>query len=67
MGKLAEKAARDLIIMITAGGIDKLPEVLDMAKLYQVRATHIQQLALPEDEIPASKILIKALRSNGIY
>ncbi len=57
---LKERHARNLVIMLTAKG--DLAEVLEMAKLYQIRATHIQQLAIPKEEEAASRILIQALK-----
>ena len=63
MSKLAERTARNLIIMITAD-CSKISEVLEMAKCFNIKATHIQQLALPKDEIPASRILIEALKRS---
>ena len=54
--------ARNLVVMVTAGGA--VSDVLEMAKAFRVRAVHVQQLAVPPDERKAQQILAQALRPN---
>jgi hypothetical protein len=54
--------ARNLVIMLTAGG--SLNDLLKIAQAWKIRAVHIQQLAVPAEEQKAQEILVNALRQR---
>ncbi len=62
MSQGRERHARNLVIMVAAGG--DLADVLEMAQTFGVRAVHVQQLAVPPDEQPAQRLLTDRLRTN---
>ena len=57
---MKEKHARNLVVMLTAGGT--LDGVLEMARAFGVRAVHVQQLVVPPEEQGAQRRLVEALR-----
>jgi len=63
MSQIAEKNARNLVVMLTAGA--NISDLVEMAKSLSIRATHIQQLAVPKEEESARLNLITALKFNG--
>lgn len=59
---MTEKHARNLVVMLTAGGA--LDDVLEMARAFGVRAVHVQQLAVPVEEQAARRQLVAALQTK---
>lgn len=59
---LKPKHARNLVVMLAAGG--EMSTIKEMAKLHGIRAIHVQQLALPVEEINLGKRLIEALKQK---
>ena len=57
-----ERLARTCTVLITAGGIEKLDEALEMAKGFQLRSVHFDQLAVPPEENGARLQMADALR-----
>ena len=55
--------ARNLVVMLTAGGA--LDDVLEMARSFGVRSVHVQQLAVPDEERAAQRILVNTLRDQA--
>ncbi len=62
MTQFAQIHATNLVVMIAAGG--KIDEVLEMAKAFQVRAIHLHQLVVNEEQEPARKLLIEKLSNK---
>lgn len=62
MSKFAERHARNLVVMVAAGGA--MDDVLEMAKAFGVRVVHVQQLAVPPDEQPAQRLLVETLKAR---
>lgn len=60
MGRAHEQHARNLMIMLTAGGV--LDDILEMARAFTIRAVHVQQLAVPPEERSAQRVLVHALK-----
>lgn len=58
---MRDKHARNLVVMLTAGGA--LDDVLEMARGFGVRVVHVQQLAVPPEELAAQRQLVTALRA----
>lgn len=62
MTQAAQQHARNLVVMLTAGGA--LDDVLEMARAFGVRAVHVQQLAVPPEEAPAQQRLMQVLQTR---
>lgn len=60
MGKFAEKHARNMTVMLTAGG--DINDILEMGKAFGVRAIHLNQLDVPPEEESARLNLLSALK-----
>ena len=63
MGQAQALHARNIVVMLTAGGA--LDDVLEMARGFGVRAVHVQQLAVPDEEQAAQRILVNKLRDQA--
>lgn len=60
MAKAMERHARNLVVMVAAGG--QLDDVLEMARAFGVRPIHVEQLGVPEEEQAARRLLMQALK-----
>lgn len=62
MAKALERHARNLVVMVAAGG--QMEDVLEMARSFGVRAIHVEQIGVPEEEQAARRLLIQALKAK---
>ncbi len=63
MPKHVQQHARNLVVMIAAGGA--MDDVMEMAKAFGVRKIHVEQLGVPEDEQAARRWLIECLSAKA--
>lgn len=62
MANAVERHARNLVVMVAAGG--DLAEVLDLAQTFGVRTIHVEHVGVPEEEQAARRLLIETLKAT---
>lgn len=60
-----QKLAPSLVVMIAAGG--NHADVVDMARSHGVRAVHLEQLAVPDEQNASRLLLIRLLSDRGVH